>query len=165
MKSNIVLIGLMGCGKTTIGKSLSNLLEMPFVDVDEEIEKQYGPIKKIFEKGEDYFRDLESFEVESLSHLENTVISTGGGVVLRPSNMEVLRGTGTIFYLNRPLKDILKTVDPSNRPLLKDGKEALYKLHSEREPLYLHYSDHVIEASNLKQAVSAIASLFMGRGL
>ena len=71
MKSNIVLIGLMGCGKTTIGRKLSKLLNMPFVDVDQYIEQHYGLITKLFEKGEDYFRDIECKAVESLSKNEN----------------------------------------------------------------------------------------------
>lgn len=160
MKRNIVLIGLMGCGKTTVGKRLSKLLDMPLIDVDEEIERHYGPIKNLFEKGEEHFRSLESQRVESLSKQENVVISTGGGVVLRASNMEALKSTGMIFYLNRPLEEILQTVNPCNRPLLKDGVDVLYKLKREREPLYLQYSDHIIEASDMDHAISTITAIW-----
>ncbi len=159
MKTNIVLIGLMGCGKSTIGRKLSRHLNMAFIDVDDDIEQHYGSIKNIFEKGEEYFRDLESQRVESLSKRENTVIATGGGVVLRPSNIDALKKNGQIFYLKRPLDEILKTLDPSNRPLLSKGTEVLYALNKEREPLYLRYSDYVIDASDIENAISSISTI------
>lgn len=159
IKTNIVLIGLTGCGKTTIGKKLSRLLNRPFVDMDDDIEQHYGPIKSLFEKGEEYFRDLESQRAESLSKLENTIISTGGGVVLRPSNMDALKKTGHIFYLRRPLDEIIATVNPANRPLLSKGTAILYQLDKEREPLYLQYSDYVIDASDIDAAISSISTL------
>ncbi len=162
MKTNIVLIGLMGCGKTTIGRKLSHLLNTSFIDVDDDIEQHYGSIKNLFEKGEEYFRDLESQRVESLSMRENTVIATGGGVVLRPSNMDALKKNGIVFYLKRSLDEIIETLDPSNRPLLSKGTEVLYQIEKEREPLYLLYSDYVIDSSDIDKAISSISAIFKG---
>lgn len=160
MRSNIVLIGLMGCGKTVSGERLSRMLNMPFVDIDAYIEDHYGTIKSLFEKGEEYFRDIESHAVKEVSQKSGIVISTGGGVVLRKANMEALRSTGIVFYLDRPVEEITKTIDTSRRPLLKDGKEILYRIKEEREPLYMRYCDFLINASDLERAVSEIASVW-----
>lgn len=160
MKKNIVLIGLMGSGKTTIGKKLSSMLKMDFIDSDEEIEKIYGPIKSLFEKGEEYFRDIESQRIEALSQKNNTIISTGGGVVLRTANMEALRQNGIIFFLDRPVDEIINEIDISGRPLLKDGAEELRKLQKEREHLYFEQSDYLIECSDMESAASEIASVW-----
>ena len=160
MKTNIVLIGLTGCGKTTVGRNLSQKLKMDFIDTDEDIIEHYGSIKSLFEKGEEYFRDIESLRVKILSQNSNKVISTGGGVVLRPFNMSALRNNGIVFYLIRPLEEIIATVDPTDRPLLKDGVGALVQLHKEREHLYLQYSDYVIKSSNIDQAASEIISIW-----
>jgi len=160
MKTNIVLTGLMGCGKTTVGKKLSELLNMPFVDVDQFTEEHYDSIPKLFEKGEEYFRDIESKAVETVSRFENSVISTGGGVVLRKENMSLLKKNGLVFYLDRPIDDIVRTVDPENRPLLKNGKEVLYRLKKEREFFYLQYCDYHIHTSDMDKAISEIISIF-----
>lgn len=160
MKTNIVLIGLMGVGKTTIGKSLSALLDMPFTDCDENIEKSYGNISDLFNKGEDYFRDLESKMVLSMSTLDGVIMSTGGGVVLRPANMEVMKEKGVIFYIKRSVEDILKTVETDTRPLLKNNPEALYKIAEEREHLYNNYCDYVIDGSDINSAIKTIKSIW-----
>ena len=160
MKKNIVLTGLMGSGKTTIGKVLSDALNLPFIDVDEEIEKQYGPISKIFEMGEEHFRNIETKVILNISTIENIVISTGGGVVLREENITALSRNGLIFYLERPIEEILLTLDTSNRPLLKNGTDVLYRIKSDREPLYHKFCDHIIDASNIDKAVSTIIGLW-----
>ncbi len=160
MKSNIVLIGMMGSGKTTLGGRLSEVLSMPFIDVDQEIEKHYGSINKLFEKGEEHFRAIESEMVKNLSMKDRVIISTGGGIVLRHQNMEVLKATGLVFYLVRPIEDIIQTVDASNRPLLKNGTDVLYRLEKERGPLYLKYSDHIIDASQPDKALLTIHSIW-----
>ncbi len=160
MKTNIVLIGLMGVGKTTIGKSLSAFLNMPFTDSDENIERSYGKINDLFNIGEDYFRNLESKMILSMSSLDGVIMSTGGGVVLRPSNMEVLKDKGVIFYIKRSVEDILKTVETDTRPLLKNNLEALYKISEEREPLYNKYCDYVIDGSDINKAIKTINSIW-----
>lgn len=159
-KTNIVLIGLMGAGKTTIGKRLASALDMHFVDVDENIERNFGKISDLFKKGEQHFRELESEMVKRISTLDDVIISTGGGVVLRPGNMEALREKGVVFYLRRPVEEIIRTIDPTNRPLIRDDPEALYRLAEEREPLYIKFSDHIIDTSDMDKAVSSILSVW-----
>ncbi|MGI6085055.1 MAG: shikimate kinase [Acetivibrionales bacterium] len=160
MKTNIVLIGLMGAGKTTIGKKLSALLDMPFTDSDENIEKNYGSISDLFSIGEGHFRDIESKIIKSMSGLEDIIMSTGGGVVLRPSNMEALKQKGVVFYIKRSVEDILKTVETDTRPLISNNPEALFRLSEEREPLYNKYCDYIIDASDINKAVETIISIW-----
>lgn len=133
-RQNIVLIGMAGCGKTTIGKILAEKLDMNFVDTDEKIiEKAKMPIPEIFEKyGEEHFRMLESKVIEEISKLQNTVIATGGGAVLKRENVLALRGNGRIYFLDRPLEQIIPT---SDRPL-SSSREALEKRYGERYEIY-----------------------------
>lgn len=133
-KRNIVLIGMPGSGKSTIGKALSEALGKEFVDTDEIIVKEHGVISDIFEKrGEKYFRDLEAVAVKSVALKNNLVIATGGGAVLRGENVDYLKSNGFVIFLDRPLEDIIPTED---RPLSRDY-EALKKRYEERYDIYL----------------------------
>jgi shikimate kinase len=139
---NIVFIGISGCGKTTIGKKVAEKLSLPFYDVDEYVEKKAGKlIKEIFLQGEDYFRKLESQAINELSKNCPCVISTGGGAVKVSSNMETLKKNSIIFFINRPIENILQDIDISIRPLLTGDVTKLYNLYEERYPLYKKYSD------------------------
>lgn len=160
MKTNIVLIGLMGAGKTTIGKRLAALLDMPFTDSDENIEKSYGSINDLFKPGEEHFRDIESKMIKSMAALDGVIMSTGGGVVLRSENMEALKEKGVIFYIKRPVEEILKSAETATRPLIKNNPEALYKISEEREPLYRKYCDYVIDGTDMEKAVKTICSIW-----
>lgn len=140
---NIVLIGMPGCGKSTVGKQLAKLLDFSFTDCDRVIEAtQKMTVSKIFElHGEDFFRTLEATALESFSALSGSVIATGGGCVERRENFEIIKKIGTVVFINRPLKKILADIDTSKRPLLSDGKERLYALYAKRLPLYRELCD------------------------
>ncbi|PAB59840.1 shikimate kinase [Anaeromicrobium sediminis] len=136
---NIVLIGMPGCGKTTIGKEVAHNLNREFIDIDEEIEKMAGKtITEIFKSGESHFREMETKATEIASERTNTVISTGGGIIKNPYNMELLKRDGVIIFINRPIDNILEDVDTETRPLLSK-KENLLKLYEERYDLYKEY--------------------------
>lgn len=142
---NIVLIGMPGCGKTTIGKLLAQRLCLEFCDIDKFIEKKYKTtIADMFKIGEDYFRKIESTAVEEVGKISPKIISTGGGVVKSYRNIEVLRKNGIIIFINRPLENIISDIDTVSRPLLADGKERIYKLFHERYHLYKKYCDYEI---------------------
>lgn len=137
MNRNIVLIGMPGCGKTTIGALLSKRLNLQFIDVDEYIERLYEKtIVELFEQGEEYFRKVETDVIKKISSINNRVISTGGGVVKNPLNIQELKKNGIIVFIDRPIDNIASDVDVSNRPLLKDGKERLYQIFKERYNMY-----------------------------
>ena len=140
-KQNIVLIGMPGSGKTTVGKALSEKLEKVFVDTDDLIKEKYGDISGIFSNyGEDYFRDIEEEIVKKAAYESGCVIATGGGAILRKDNIHRLRQNGKVFFLDRPLEDILPTDD---RPLSRD-REALQKRYNERYGIYKAAADEII---------------------
>lgn len=141
MKKNIVLIGFMGTGKSEVGKELAKMLGYEFVDTDELIERREGiPVSEIFDKcGEPYFRKIESEIVEEVSIMENVVISTGGGAVVRSENrMNLKRNSITICLTASPEVIYERTRGYDNRPLLKtdDPYMRIKELLKEREPYY-----------------------------
>lgn len=150
---NIFFIGLMGAGKTTIGRLISKHTGRTFYDSDLEIEKKTGvKIPLIFElEGEDGFRKRESLVIEELSNMENIVLATGGGAVLLPENREFLKANGTVIYLRGQVHDLwLRTRHDKSRPLLQGGNmrkklEALYKV---RDPIYSALADHVVSTGS-----------------
>ena len=139
---NIILVGIMGCGKTTISKLLSEKLKMPVIDMDKYIEKKYQcTIPDMFAISEEYFRDRESEACLDMAKLDGYIISTGGGIVLNPVNIKYLKENGIIVFIDRPLNNIKKDVDISSRPLLKEGSDKLDKLYNQRYQLYLDACD------------------------
>ncbi len=153
-KRNIVLIGMPGSGKTTVGKALAEKLGKSFIDTDVIITQEYGCISDIFtEKGEDFFRDIESVAVKKVALQNGLVIATGGGAVLRQENVEYLKHNGVLFFLDRPVADIIPTED---RPLSRDS-EALRNRYEERYDIYLSSCDEKIDIDgNVNNAVSKI---------
>lgn len=141
MSKNIVLVGLMGCGKTTIGSLLSKLLNRKFVDSDSLITNLAGlSVSQIFEKyGEAYFRELERKVIEDISCQNDLIISTGGGVVENPENIASLKENGVLFYLYASAQDLYDRIkNDDSRPLLKnsDPLATLEKLLARREKFY-----------------------------
>ena len=153
LPANIVLVGFMGTGKSAVGRVIAQKLEFHFIDTDDVIEQtSKAKISDIFaEHGEDYFRDLESQAVKSVALMKNQVVATGGGVVLRSSNIDLLRTGGPIFCLNATPKAIWDRVRSSrSRPLLR-GPEPLKKIETlldKRAPYYA-LADHQIETTGV----------------
>lgn len=154
---NIYLIGLMGAGKTTVGKQLARRLHRTFYDSDHEIVERTGvPIPTIFEiEGEPGFRRRESQTIAELSVMPEIVMATGGGVVLDPDNRRCLRETGWVVYLNVPPFYLYqRTRNDRNRPLLQvnDPLARLEELHAARDPLYRETAHLVIDGGRLVAA-------------
>lgn len=156
--SNLVLIGMTGSGKTTIGKILSDRLKMSFIDMDGYIETVSGSsIPDLFEKGEELFRSLETTACKDLSNREHSVISTGGGAVVKEDNHDWLKRAGLVIWIDRPIHLIAEDVETQNRPLLKDGTDALYDLYSKREAIYRQLADiAVVNNHSLKETIDSI---------
>lgn len=158
---NIVLVGMMGCGKTTISKLLSKKLNRPNIDLDEYLVKKYSmTISEMFNISEEYFRDRESECCQDITTLKGYIVSTGGGVIKREKNIQHLKENGIIIYVDRPIKNILEDVETSSRPLLKDGPEKLYELYNQRHQLYLDACDyHLINNGTLDQIIDKILKI------
>lgn len=170
MKSNIVLIGFMGVGKTPIGLKLADKLKRKFVDTDKEIEASLGlKISEIFAThGEKYFRAKESEVIKRIAQEEGLVISTGGGAVLDPGNIEALKKNGMIFCLTASPEAIYERVkNDTDRPLLSGEEmfEKIKRILKEREGKYL-CADYYIdtEAAGIDEAVAEIIRFFQVAG-
>jgi shikimate kinase len=162
---NIFLVGLMGSGKTTIGRSLAKRLNKQFIDSDHEIEARTGAsIPLIFEiEGEASFRQREAEVIRDLTAQSDIVLATGGGAILKLENRAYLKERGTVIYLRASVNSILqRTSHDKNRPLLQtpDPRQRIEQLAREREPYYLEVADFVIETGrpNVQSLVQAIVS-------
>ena len=147
---NIVLCGMMGVGKSSVGVCIAERTGRMWYDTDVVITDRHGRISDIFEfYGEAHFRSLETEIVRELSERDGLVISTGGGLVLKPENNEMLKRNGKIFFLRATFETLLKRVRADEtRPLLKNtGKtaETLGKLLAERTPVYEHVADYIVD--------------------
>lgn len=152
-KESIVLTGMPGSGKTTVGKLLAEQLGRRFYDSDDEITSRTGrtPNEIIRADGEAAFRDVERDVIAALALEPGCVIATGGGAILREENIRHLRANGRLFFLNRPLDEILPTDD---RPL-SSNREALKKRYDERYPIYTATADAVIPVTGTPEDVAA----------
>ena len=147
---NIILCGMMGVGKSTVGVRIAELTGRMWYVTDVVITDRHGRISDIFEYyGEAHFRSLETEVVRELSGRDGLVISTGGGLVLKPENSELLKQNGKIFFMRASFETLLKRVRADEtRPLLKNtGKtaESLGKLLAQRTPVYEHVADYIVD--------------------
>ena len=143
---NLVLIGLSGCGKSTIGKRLARKLRMPLLDTDTMIEKNSGrTIPDIFARdGEEGFRTMESACAREAAAYDGAVISTGGGMILREENMDALSKNGIIVFIDRHPSHILRSTTLGDRPLVQNDRDRLFRLYAERIALYRRHADVTI---------------------
>lgn len=143
---NIILIGLTGSGKSTIGKDLAKRLNLSFIDMDDYIEKKAGKtIPELFKEGEMVFRSLETEACRELAKETDSVISTGGGAVVKTENHSWLKKAGKVIWIDRPIDLIASDIETDHRPLLKDGVQKLYQLYDERQHLYAELADLTIK--------------------
>jgi shikimate kinase len=163
---SLILVGMMGAGKTTVGRLLARRLKRSFHDADEEIERRCGVrVPVIFEiEGEAGFRARESQVIAELCALENAVLATGGGAVLAEENRRRIAVCGTVIYLHaRPSHLWQRVRHDRNRPLLAtaDPLRKLEELYAERDPLYREVADLVIDTG--KQSVQTLAKDLLAR--
>ncbi|MBE5744730.1 MAG: shikimate kinase [Clostridiales bacterium] len=145
----LTLCGMMGAGKTTVGKKLADITDMQCVDTDAVIEEKYGKITDIFDKyGEEYFRALETETVQSLCEKDEVILSVGGGLVLRKANVELLKSVGKIVYLRAKKETLVQRLRlDDSRPLLKgeDVEKRIEKLLCARADIYERVADYTID--------------------
>jgi shikimate kinase len=161
---NLVLIGMMGSGKTTVGRHVARRLGRAFVDTDHVVEIELGmSVAEIFaHRGEDGFRDLESTVIQRVAAVPNQIIAVGGGAILRERNLAALRRTGRIVLLDAPVTQLAGRIgrgrSRSDRPLLagdSDGLARIQALWRERGPLYAAAADHRVDAGHRPPPVIA----------
>lgn len=163
---NIILTGMMGSGKTSVGLELAKILECNFFDLDEIIEKKYGKITQIFkDKGENYFREIETTELKTFKSNRAFVLSTGGGAVLREENLEILKSLGEVFYLSADAQTIYDRVkEQTQRPLLntKDPKKTIEDILSSRLEKYEKSGEKIVtDNKNIEQIAREIYEKIM----
>ena len=155
MADNVVLIGMMGSGKTTVGRAVADQAGMDFVDLDEMVEDRAGMgIPDIFaQSGEGRFRELETEALRELVAAHHTVLATGGGIVTRAENRRLLRELGKVFWLDAPAETLLSRIgDDENRPMLRGGDplKRIEALLAERREFYGEASDIHLDTSELR---------------
>ncbi len=165
---NVVLIGMMGSGKTTVGKLLSQRLQKQLVDTDALIEAREGcTVQELFEtQGEPYFRSVELGVAQALSLRSDLIIACGGGLPMQKEAMRPLKESGVVLWLDRDPGEIFDTEDMTGRPLAKDGREAFVALAEQRRAVYEGWADAAIHdftspistTARVKEAVETIAS-------
>jgi shikimate kinase len=158
VKRNIYLVGLMGAGKSTVGRQLARRLKLDFYDSDRLIVEKTGvPISTIFEiEGEHGFRDRETQVFEELSTHSGSVIATGGGSLIRPENREVICNTGCVIYLRTSAERLYSRIKHDQaRPLMQTDNplQTLRDLLADREPAYMEAADIVIRTGSQKVGV------------
>ena len=161
MIKNIILIGMTGCGKTTIGQKLSQEIDYDFYDMDNYIEEITNKtIPELFKESEDIFRKWETKACIELSKKEKSIISTGGGVIKKDENIQALKENSNIFFIDRPLNHISKDIDITTRPLLANDPEALQQLFIERYPIYTAVADYTIpNAGDIDRVIQTIKEI------
>jgi len=157
----IVLVGMMGCGKTTVGKCLARQLNRTFVDSDDEIQKRTGvSITHIFDvEGEAGFRQREAQVIADLMQMRDIVLATGGGAVILEENRRAMRRGGTVVYLKGSAYDLWqRTRHDRSRPLLQtaDPRARLQQLLTERDPFYTEVADLIVPTS--RQGVQTLVA-------
>ncbi len=164
MKQNIVLIGMPGCGKSTVGVILAKTLGIGFVDTDLIIQQREQRLLQniIDSDGIDTFLDCEAEAIKSLE-CENCVIATGGSVIFREEAVKHLKKSGKIFYLNVPLDEIKKRLDNiSTRGVAASKDETIDDIFNERSPLYEKYADYILDLNgcSAEQTVEKISKFY-----
>lgn len=162
LKTNIVIIGMPGSGKSSIGKMVADKLDKNFIDTDELIERDHGIIPDIFvNEGEKMFRTYESDAADLAADIRGAVIATGGGIILNKKNIDVLKQSGIVFFIDRPLDVLLKSTDGSYRPLIADDNSRIKTLYEQRYPLYCEYADSIVNNDNeIESCVKDIIKLW-----
>ncbi|MCD8082004.1 MAG: shikimate kinase [Clostridiales bacterium] len=171
MKDNVILIGFMGAGKTSVSKALAKLEQMPLIDTDEQIEAEVGmATSRIFETyGEEYFRQTETSILEKLiRETDHSVISVGGGLPVREINRKLMRELGTVVFLNVKAETVLKRLEgDTTRPMLyaDDKEKRVNDLMAFRNPLYREAAQVVIDTDekSVEQIAREVAELAVRR--
>ena len=151
MDRHIFVIGMPGCGKSSLSKKVASNMGLNYVDTDQRIEQAFGcPTAQIFERyGEQAFRNAETNVLIELTREPGSLVSTGGGMALRENNREIMRNHGVIVLIDRPLEDIMSDIKLDRRPMLaRKGLSEVERLYHERIDVYRAAADAVLDNSH-----------------
>lgn len=160
---NLILTGMMGCGKTTVGKLLSRRLGLELADTDALIERREGrTIPDIFaQDGEAHFRALELALCRELSKQSGLVTACGGGLPMQDGAIATLKKTGLVFWLDRDPEETYDSLDVSGRPLAQSGREDFVLRYQNRAPVYRRWADYIIRAKTPREAEALISTIYL----
>ena len=161
MGKNIILTGMMGSGKTTVGRLLARGLGLELADTDALIEQRVGrAIPDLFaQDGEGAFRALELELCRELSRRDGLVVACGGGLPTQKGAIAALKGTGLVFWLDRDPGETYDTLDVSGRPLAQSGREDFIRRYEGRSPIYRRWADHIVHAKSPQAAAALISAI------
>ncbi len=156
---NCYLMGMMGCGKSTMARLVADKMGLCFVDLDNVIEQNLNmKIVEVFQKyGEDLFRKKESEMLLDVSLGGSQIVALGGGVPMFKNNVDVLKNTGKCIFIDRAKQDIMSDIEIKSRPLLKDG--AFEQLFEKRYPVYVSVADYVVLNKNKTDTVNELVHI------
>lgn len=158
------LIGMPGCGKSTIGKAVAKDLKTDFVDLDVYIEqKTQKSIDTLFENGEEYFRKIETECLIEISQRSNCIVATGGGIVTKSENSDIMKSSGKVIFIDASPQSILDKCPLEGRPLLKD-KNKIYDLYGKRISLYRKAADVIVENDGFLSEICAKVTQIITNG-
>ena len=160
---NLILTGMMGCGKTTVGKLLSRRLGLELADTDALIEQREGrAIPDIFaQDGEAHFRALELALCRELSKRNGLIIACGGGLPMQDGAIAPLKKTGLVFWLDRDPGETYDGLDTSGRPLAQNGRADFIRRYQDRAPVYRRWADYIIKAASPQEAEALISTIYL----
>jgi len=160
---NIILIGMMGCGKTAVGSLLAQRLGRGLIDTDALIEARAGKtISDIFsDNGEAYFRELELALAQELGRTRSKIIACGGGLPLRDAAIAALKENGVVFWLDRDPGETYDSLDRSGRPLAQAGRADFLARYEARSPVYRRWADYIIAEKSPEAAAETVARLYI----
>lgn len=161
----MILIGMMGCGKTTVGGLLAHALDYEQADTDALIEAREGrTLSALFAaEGESYFRDCEVEISTELAQRSGLIVSCGGGLPLRADAIRALKKSGVVFWLDRDPGETYDGLDTAARPLAQEGRTAFLARYEQRAPIYRAWADHIIRARSAAEAADAIITILQNR--
>ncbi len=155
----VYIVGISGVGKSSFGAMLADYIDYQFCDLDDFIvAREAKTITALFEQGEATFRAAEKSALRAISRLDNVVVATGGGIIEDAENIELMRQTGKVIFVERPLAQIMTTLEVANRPLLEGDAERLIALYDKRLPLYQAAADRRFDITQRRPALREIAS-------
>ncbi len=161
---NIYLIGMPGCGKSTIGKVISKEINREFLDLDEYIvEQSEKSIDDLFSVGESHFREAETQCLKQVGDMDNLIVATGGGIIETSGNDEIMKKSGTVIFIHTAPNKIIENSPLDGRPLLAENKNRIFELFEKRYGKYKSAADYIVDnMGDIEDTIKNILDIIKG---